>query len=162
MASGPSTWVSALIGVVWVASACAAQEPCPPEQASTSTAALEQQIRAADQAERRAFLDEDSALQGKIWADDFFVINPFGEVYTRTEVMGALASGQRPYRSLERETEDVRMLGEVAVSRGMERVVPAGTDDVVHRRFTHVWVWREDRWQLLARHAVIVEPAPAR
>ena len=66
------------------------------------------------------------------------------------------------YSSFERKVDNVRIYGDTAVSIGSEAVVPIGgnatTDksQTIQRRYTHVWVKRHGRWQLVARQAAII------
>lgn len=116
------------------------------------------EIRAADQEEVRAILDRDPEVQSRIWAGDFVVTSAHGQVLRKDEIMRALQAGPAPYQAFERETEEVRIHGDVAVSMGLESVVPAGPElgDAVTRRFTHVWVKRDGAWRLAVRHASVL------
>jgi uncharacterized protein (TIGR02246 family) len=120
-------------------------------------APVDAEIREADQAEVQAILRGDPEQQVRIWAEDFVVTNIDGEVFTRAQVMRVFEQGLRPYRSFDRVTEDVRVYGTVAVSRGRESVVPAGPTapevEPERRRYTHVWVHQDGRWQLAVRQS---------
>lgn len=117
-------------------------------------------IREADQLEARAVLEGDVAVQETVWAEEFVVTNTQGEVLTREQVLAAFRAGARPYTEFERVTEQVQMLGPVAVSLGRERVVPTGSPaghPGHERRYTHVWVKPGEAWRLVARHAMRLE-----
>lgn len=141
-----------------LAAGCSESEGRPEADGSHpgATTPVEDEIREADQLEVQAILQGDPELQKRIWDEDFVVTNVVGEVFTRTQVMAVFQEGVTPYRSFERETERIRLYGEVAVSQGSERVVPAEAPadaTPTLRRYTHVWVDRDGEWRLALRHA---------
>ena len=100
----------------------------------------------------------------QLWDDGFIVSNTFNVIVTKPDVLGLVQAGQIAYRSLDRTTEIVRVVGETAISMGQEVVVPAsgalGDGETITRRYTHVWVQHEDQWRLAARHASFVIETP--
>jgi len=138
------------------------------QAAPSAPDAVEKTIRELEQAQDRAAVTGDRATLDRIFAKDYRMVSPNGEVIDRAKLFSLLMSGSSPpYKSAVYETQLVRNLGKVVVTVGMEDVVPdygPNPGQVVHRRVTQVWEHREGRWQLILRHAMIVPehlPGPA-
>ena len=114
----------------------------------------EEEIRQLDNEAREAFLRGDIATMQRLLSDDFVVTNPFNQVLTKQQVLAALASGRIKHSAYEREIEVLRLYGDTAVVMGREMAVDQG--QTMHRRYTDVWLKREGRWQVIARHANII------
>ena len=101
-----------------------------------------------------AELDRDTAALERLFADDLFYTTFRGVVADKA---AAVASAANPARNLERfELCDLTVLpmGEVTVVTGraeMELHV-GGTDLSGAYRFTHVFRWRNGRWQIAVAH----------
>jgi len=111
----------------------------------------EEEIRQLDNAAREAFLRGDIATLQRLLSDEFVVTNPFNRVLTKQQVLEALASGRIGHSAYEREIEILRLHGDTTVVMGREVVVDEG--QTKHRRYTDIWLKREERWQMIARHA---------
>jgi hypothetical protein len=124
----------------------------------TDHAVPEATVRALEQAEVDALLRNDPAAARVHWADDYVVNNPFNVVVNASE--GPIQAGTLTYASFVREIERVLVRGNTVVVMGRETVVPSGSSpdagQTIHRRFTNVWMDRDGRWQLSARHASVV------
>lgn len=118
----------------------------------------ERTIRALEQAEVDALLRGDLEGVARLWADDYTVNNPRNEVGRAAE--GPIRAGTRTYASFVREVERVLLHGETVIVMGSETVVPSGRSpdagQTIRRRFTNVWMTRDGRWLLVARHANVV------
>ena len=130
----------------------------PAQVAAQDNEAAEQAIRALEQAEVDALLRGDLEGMARLWADDYTVNNPRNEVGRAAD--GPVRAGTRMYASFVREVERVLIHGETAIVMGSETVVPSGPSPdagrTLRRRFTNVWMMREGRWLLVARHANVV------
>lgn len=120
--------------------------------------ATEQTIRALEQAEVDALLLGDLDAVALNWADDYTVNNPRNGVARAAD--GPVRVGTRTYSSFVREIERVLLHGETVIVMGSEAVVPSGhspdAGKTIRRRFTNIWMRREGRWLLVARHANVV------
>ena len=100
----------------------------------------------------------------QLWDDGFIVNTTSNVIVAKPDVLRLVQAG-RIYRSLDRTTEIVRVIGETAVVMGQEVVVPSsgtpGGGETITRRYTHVWVQHKDQWRLAARHASVVTDTPA-
>ena len=127
-------------------------------QATPQDEATEQAIRALEQAEVDALLRGDLEGLARNWADDYTVNNPRNVV--GQAAAGPIRAGTRTYASFVREIERVLLHGETVIVMGSETVVPSGRSpdagQTIRRRFTNVWMMRDGRWLLVARHANVV------
>jgi len=123
-------------------------------------AGVEARIRTYEQAEVDALLRNDLAGVRAHWADDYVVNNPFSVVVAASQ--GPIQRGTLTYSSFVREIERLEIRGSTVVVMGREVVVPSGTSpdagETIHRRFTNIWMKRDGRWLLSARHASVVCP----
>jgi hypothetical protein len=125
---------------------------------------LEQQVRALEQTQVKLLLEGDINGMQKSWATDYVVNNPFNQTVDASA--GPIRQGRLTYSSFARDIERVLIHGTTAIVMGSETVVPSGVSadagKTIHRRFTDVWMNREGRWLLTARHAnAICEHPPA-
>lgn len=121
---------------------------------------VEARIRALEQGEVDALLRNDLAAVRAHWADDYVVNNPFNIVVDASQ--GPIQAGTLTYSSFVREIERVLVRGNTVIVMGRELVLPSGTSpdagETIHRRFTNIWLNRDGRWLLSARHASVVCP----
>jgi hypothetical protein len=95
----------------------------------------------------------------KNWAADFTVNNPFNVV--QDAVTGPIQSGVLTYSKFERNIEKVLFHDSVIIVMGNELVVPKtapkgsshDTSQPIKRRFTNVWMRKNGKWLMIARHA---------
>ena len=127
-------------------------------QSAKGDKALEQKIRDFEQEEVAALLRNDLAAVRAHWAEDYTVNNPFNRVVKASE--GPINAGALTYSSFVREIESVQIHGGTVIVMGRETVVPKGSSPdsgkTIHRRFTNIWLKRNGRWLLTARHASVV------
>lgn len=120
--------------------------------------ALEQKIRDLEQQEIAALLRDDLTAVRAHWAEDYTVNNPFNRVVKAGE--GPINAGTLTYSSFVREIESVQIHGGTVIVMGRETVVPKGSSPdagkTIHRRYTNIWMKRNSRWLLTARHASVV------
>jgi uncharacterized protein (TIGR02246 family) len=119
-------------------------------------------VRALEQVQARAAVAGDTATLERIFADDYQMVNPAGQITSREQLLALLTGAARPYRSATYTTDLVRDLGKVIVTIGREEVVPnqgPQAGQVVHRRVTQVWVREQGTWRLSIRQAMVVPPA---
>ena len=131
---------------------------------SSENRILEQQIRALEQTQVKLLLNGDINGMQKQWATDYVVNNPFNQVVNASA--GPIRQGRLTYSSFARDIERVMIHGNTVIVMGSETVVPSGASEdagkTIHRRFTDVWMNRNHRWLLTARHAnAICEHPPS-
>jgi hypothetical protein len=126
-------------------------------QSAAETAEAEIRKLEADQV---SFLMKGEVSQMKEnWSPDYTVNNPFNVV--QHAATGPIQTGNLTYTKFEREIEKVLYHGSVVVVMGSELVVPKtapkgsshDTDQPIKRRFTNVWMQKDGKWLMIARHA---------
>ncbi len=122
---------------------------------------LEQKIRRLDLAEAEAVLRKDFQALDELCAKDFTVNNPRGEITKGSEAVKELIrSGVINYTSFVREIEAVLIYGKTVIVMGRETLVPNENSpqagQTVRRRYTNIWMKRNGKWLLTARHASII------
>jgi len=125
-------------------------------QTDSLKTSIEQEIRRLDSAHADAVLRGDLAAMDTIWTEDFIVNNPFNEV----DKADRIRSGVVSYSSFLREIEAVRVYENTVIVMGKETVVPKGKSPdagkTIYRRYTNIWMMREGKWRLIARHASVI------
>ena len=122
---------------------------------------LEQEIKKLDLAQAEAILRKDFGALDKLCAKDFTVNNPRGEISKGNEAVKELIrSGVINYASFVREIETVLIHGKTVVTMGRETIVPnenaPQAGQTVRRRYTNIWMKKNGKWLLTARHASVI------
>lgn len=121
---------------------------------------IETEIRNLEQMEVKAILAKDSATLLKLW-DSAYVVNSPANVI----VFAGKTTLDRPVLTRERTTftrdvEQIIVRDGIAISMGNETVVPVGDQtspaQTIKRRYTNVWMRKNDQWKLIARHANVI------
>lgn len=133
-----------------VANIAAAQDP------------REAEIRRLEKLERESVLKGDSiALFDKIWSPAMIVNTPANIVGTVEGTKAHFRSGDLNYQSFERTIEKITFNDNIAIVMGGEIIKPQGKQvnagKTVSRRFTHVWLFKNNQWSIIARQATIIK-----
>lgn len=123
--------------------------------------AWEQEIRAAEDDARKAFLAADIPTLEQMWADGFVVNSPLQQVLDKARVLALLQAGRIRHTTYEHEIEHVSRHGDVVVVMGRDRVTDLADGAVSQRRYTNLWRLEDGRWRSIARHAHVVAREPA-
>ncbi len=125
-------------------------------QSVKQKAVIEQEIRKLDLVHADAILRGDLAALDKLWTEDFMVNNPFNEI----DKADRIRTGAVTYASFVREPESIRVHGNTVIVMGRETAVPKGTSPdagrTIKRRYTNIWMKRQGKWRLVARHASVI------
>ena len=129
--------------------------------ATAATVEIDPGLRAANDAEVRAFLAADSSGLNALWADTFVVNNPFGKLVTGPQVAAMVTSGGLRFSSLTRSIAYAHDYGDITILAGTETCGWAGKSPLAGQvsevRFTSVWRRsQKGRWLEVARHADIL------
>lgn len=122
----------------------------------------EPEIRRMENLERESVLKGDSvALFDKIWSPNMIVNTPANVVGTVEGTKAHFRSGDLNYLSFERNIEKITFNDNVAIVMGGEVIKPQGhqvnAGKTVSRRFTHVWLYKNNQWSIIARQATIIK-----
>jgi hypothetical protein len=122
----------------------------------------EAEIRQMETLERESVLKGDSAaLFNRIWSPSMVVNGPANVVGTVERTKALLRSGDLNYLSFERNIEKITFNENVAIVMGGEIIKPQGhqmnAGKTFSRRFTNVWMYKNNQWSLIARQATIIK-----
>ena len=107
-------------------------------------------IRATERERLRSLVEADMEVARTLHADDFQLINPRGETYSKEQYLGGIASGEFDYLVWEPEAIEVRVYGEGAVIRYESQldIVVRGQRGGLRRHWhTDSYEKRNGRWQ---------------
>ncbi len=122
----------------------------------------EAEIRKLETLERESVLKGDSTtLFDKIWSPGMIVNTPANQVGTAEGTKRIFRAGGLRYISFERMIEKISFTDNIAIVMGGEIIKPQGKQPnagkTVTRRFTHVWLFRNNAWSIIARQATIIK-----
>ncbi len=143
--------------LTFMSNSVAAQDPFQEDKKKR-----EDEIRRLEDLERVSVLKSDSAaLYDKIWSPNMIVNTPANVVGTVEGTKSQLRSGNLNYISFERNIEKISFTDNVAIVMGGEVIKPQGIQmnagKTVTRRFTHVWMLKNNSWSIIARQATIIK-----
>ena len=117
-------------------------------------------IRATERERLRSLVEADMQVASALHADDFQLINPRGETYSKEQYLGGVASGEFDYVVWEPGEIEVRFYGEGAVVRyeSQLEIVVRG-QKVTQRRHWHMdsYEKRDGRWQVVWSQATEIK-----
>lgn len=124
---------------------------------------IESEIRALEQTGSTAILNGDTNTLRQIWAPEFLVNTPRNEITeTRDSILLIQKAGMIDYSTYEKVIERMQFQKDIVITMGHETLVskkdtPAvKAGQVYKRRFTNIWMKKDGKWQLIARHASII------
>jgi ketosteroid isomerase-like protein len=107
-----------------------------------------------------SYAKRDTAFLERHLSDDYVSTFPDGTVLDKRGEIESVKSGAVAFTEIPSEME-VRIYGEAAVITGWSTIKAKvkGQDVSGEYRFTHVWIKRSDRWQVVASQVTrIVKP----
>lgn len=123
----------------------------------------EAEIRRLEQTGATAILNGDTNTLKQIWAPEFLVNTPRNQVTeTRDSILLIEKAGMLDYSTYEKVIERMQFQKNIVITMGHEtivskndtRILKAG--QVYKRRFTNIWMKKNGKWQLIARHASLI------
>jgi ketosteroid isomerase-like protein len=108
-----------------------------------------QLLRKQEEALRLARLNNDVAALEQLVAEDYVGTNQYGERRNKASLVQLYAPGNIKVHEFTMGKFTVRLSGDVAIVSG-EHSERTGSNALGHQLFTHVWVKRDGRWQLLS------------
>jgi hypothetical protein len=127
----------------------------------TQNARVEQEIRRLDLLEAQAMLERNIPQLDELLADNFLVNSPRNEIVDgKKAVQDLVRNGVINYSSFDREIESIHIEEGTAIVMGREKITPIekapGAGQVLRRRYTNIWLYKNGRWLLSARHASVI------
>jgi hypothetical protein len=128
-------------------------------QSHSSSDTVEREIRRLEAEQVDNLMNGKTAEMKKNWYSNFTVNNPFNVV--QDAATEPVQTGMLTYAKFERNIEKVLLHDSVVVEMGNEliasKTAPKGsshdTNQPIKRRFTNVWMRKNGRWLMIARHA---------
>jgi len=123
-------------------------------ESAVESSNFEQEIISLDQSRINALEKGDTAWLSKFYADDFIMITSTGEIRNKEDQLKDIGSGMVVHEKIEEKYIRMRLYGNVAIvqseSKGILIQNGVVSDDV--RRFTRVFVKKNNQWQLVSTH----------
>lgn len=124
-----------------------------------SSSNIDAEIRRLETEQVEYLMNDKVAEMKKNWASDYTVNNPFNVV--QDAATGPIQSGVLTYSKFERNIEKILLHDSIVIVMGNELVVPKtapkgsshDTIEPIKRRFTNVWMRKDGKWLMIARHA---------
>lgn len=119
---------------------------------------LQEVIRTLDLAHASAIFEGDALALERLMSDDVTVNHPTNRIVKeKKELLNLIEQGTIRYTRFERTPEKFLFFKNMVVVMGSEIVVPAkgapDADQILHRRYTNIWMKQHGKWQLKVRHA---------
>ena len=133
--------------------------PTPGRAADDSDA--EKQVASLAKQSKEATVKGDTKTLDAILADDFVVINPFGELETKAVNLKWLKDGTLRFDSIESSEEKVRVYGDAAVLtvRGRVKVTFKGRSESLSVRNSEFYAKQGGKWRCVFQQVTrIAEP----
>lgn len=127
------------------------------QQADQNTQ-LQMKIKALDLAHAQAIVKGDALALDSLMDDEVTVNHPTNRIIKeKKELLDLIKQGVIRYTSFERWPETFLFFNDMVVVMGSEVVVPANgapnAGKTIQRRYTNIWMNKNDSWQLTVRHA---------
>ncbi len=127
----------------------------------SSNAGVEQALIEIESQLDDARVQGDIAFFDQTLAEDFRSINPIGKIVDKPQSMVDTRSGDVSFKSSKSDDLQVRVYGEMAVITGRATMVGhfKGHSISGQYRYTHVYLQRDGRWQVVSAQSNRVMPA---
>jgi ketosteroid isomerase-like protein len=127
-------------------------------QQTNQTAQLQAHIKTLDLAHALAIFKGDALALDSLMDDDVTVNHPTNRIVKeKKELLDLIKSGVIRYNAFERSPETFLFFNDMVVVMGSEVVVPAkgapNAGKTLQRRYTNIWIKKNDKWRLTVRHA---------
>ena len=122
------------------------------------TPELKEQIKMLDLAHAQAIITGNTLALDSLMDDDVTVNHPTNRIVKeKKELLALIKQGTIRYTVFERSPERFLFFKDMVIVMGNETVVPAKTapnaGKRINRRYTNIWMLRNNKWKLCARHA---------
>ena len=113
---------------------------------------VEQEVKEINRQFYDALVHGDTTTLRRLLSDDWMITHSTGKVETKTQYIAAIESGERKYKSIDRDEINVRVYGAAAVltCRTVLSAESNGQPYKRQNRYIHVYVKRDGHWQAVA------------
>lgn len=132
-----------------------------PPQSAHAQSSPEREVLAAEEARRLAVATGDVSALDRLMTSDYTVVTIAGDLLFKSGELALSKTGRRTQQQPKETDLRVRLYGHAAVVTGLSwrKDIRNGTPSELQYRFMNVWVKRDDRWQVAARHATAITDA---
>lgn len=133
----------------------AQQDKTPPaHQRGASASNVQESIKKIEMERNEAISHSDTATLDRMTADDYTIIDLFGRLRTKSEIIQGFKSGAIKFTSRSVDDLNVRVYGNTAVVTGRvtQQATVDGKDANGQHRFTRVYVRGKSGWQSVTAH----------
>lgn len=109
-------------------------------------------IRDLERRRLRSLVEKDLRTARELHADDYELVSPWGDRWSKSEYLGGIESGALDYHVFEPDSDiDVLELGGATAVRYVARIEihSSGGKDEGRFRHTDIWRLRDGRWQVV-------------
>jgi ketosteroid isomerase-like protein len=127
-------------------------------QSKVAFSGIEEDLNQLEEKRYAALIAGDWAALDALLADDFFYNQASGATVTKAAFVEYMKGGEAKVRKAVREDTKIRLYGDTALVTGRTHidVTLKGEDKVLHVRYLHVWLRKNDAWKLEARQATYI------
>lgn len=121
---------------------------------------IEAEIRKLEQLEVQAIIKNDTTALSKLWDKNYVVNAPDNMINFAGKSVTSRPVLNRSRLNFTRQVEEIVINGNVVFAMGNETVTreakKSGEQETIKRRYTNIWIFKNDAWKLAARHANII------
>lgn len=126
--------------------------------AQSDSIRLRDEIKKLDMAHAQAIFRGDAVALDSLMDEDVTVNHPTNRIVKeKKELLDLIQQGVIRYTSFERTPETFLFFKDMTVVMGRETVIPAqgapNEGKTIQRRYTNIWMKRDNHWRLTIRHA---------
>lgn len=129
----------------------------PPSPAPVKTVAG---LLAADETRYKAMAAHDVDTVNKLLGDELVYVHSRGEVQDKAGHFGDFAAGKARYNHIDIKEAQGRVYGDVGVIHGVADFYEGNRPKPGTLRYTDIYVWRDQRWQMITFHCTRLGEAP--
>jgi ketosteroid isomerase-like protein len=120
----------------------------------------EKEVLAVMSAWRQAMVDRDRAMLEKVYAPGLIYTHSNGRQENKAEAIEAVVNGKDRIESLDLTDMSVSLYGTTAIVRAkvLLRMSSGGNTNTLNLYVLHVWIKHRSGWQMVARHALRLNP----
>ena len=146
--------------LVAMSAAGSAQQSSQTSSKSSGSGKTDQALETRFREYADALKKKDTATLDKIWADDYCLINPQGELVTKAQRMENVKTGATAFDDIEVQQERVNVRGNTAVDIGrvnLKGTKYSGQESSGEYRYMNVWTKDKGQWRLLANQVTLIK-----
>jgi hypothetical protein len=153
-----AAWIALLVCSPGSAHVRGVRLPCPRSaECAEGEPDVERELMALDQAYNDAQVKKDRATLERLWADDYSYTHSNGSVMNKAQDIADTMSGDMTWTAAKLDDLKVKRYGDVGVVTGQLTMQGSAKEYASGpRRFTDIFVLRNERWQLVGGQTTLI------